>query len=105
MQNCPRSCPSRQLSKDEVGRMDTEDDCLPMEIVKNIAIWNASISKPLKMREYDVATFDSESGCFQEYQKSANEMRYQLQNGQKYIRQECPEESEKSSDPISSSVN
>ena len=41
------------------------------------------------MREYDVAAFDADSGCFQEYQKASSEMRYQLQNGQRFVRPEC----------------
>lgn len=89
MQNCPRSCPSRTLPKEEVERMDTEEDCLPVNTTRDIAMWNASISKPLKMREYDVAAFDADSGCFQEYQKASSEMRYQLQNGQRFVRPEC----------------
>ena len=96
MQNCPRSCPSRVLPKEEVEKIDMEDDCLPLNIVNDIAMWNASISKPLKMREYDVAPFDAEHGYFQEYQKASNEMRYQLQNGQRFVYQTCVGQEERS---------
>ena len=63
---------------------DGEEDCLPQSTVNNIYIWNMSIAKPLTMREYDVAVYDSDRRVFQEFQKVGNEMRFQVQNGMKY---------------------
>ena len=84
MENCPRSCPSRVLSPSELVKADGEEDSLPSESIQNILIWNKSISKPLKLTAYDVAVYDDEHHCFQEYQKRNNELQFQLQNGKKF---------------------
>ena len=84
MENCPRSCPSRQMTVEELRMADVEEDCLPQSTVDNIYVWNMSIAQPLTMREYDVAVFDLERRVSQEFQKAGNEMRFQVQNGLKY---------------------
>ena len=86
MQNCPRSCPSRHISESELRNIDSKEDHLPEEIVKDITIWKKSIQKPLKMREYDVASYDLENSRFQEYQKVCFDFKYQLQHGSQLVR-------------------
>lgn len=84
MENCPRSCPSRVMSPNELAEADKKEDSLPDDSIRNILAWNKSISKPLKLTAYDVAVYDDENHRFQEYQKRNNELQYQLQYGKKY---------------------
>lgn len=86
MQNCPRSCPSRELPESSVRTIDSNDDSLPESVLQNILLWKQSTERPLKMREYDVASYDSPSFRFQEYQKIIYDFRYQLNNGKQYIK-------------------
>ena len=85
MENCPRSCPSRVLSDAELREADSSSDCLQSNIISEINQWNAFITKPLAMREYDVASYDVASSRFQEYQKCVFDFCYQLENGKKYV--------------------
>ena len=85
MSNCPRSCPSRRLDPSEVATIDKEGDRLPPDVIRNVHIWVNSHKKPLQMNPFDVASYSSDRMRFQEYEKSWNEFRYQLQNGMNII--------------------
>lgn len=85
MSSCPRSCPSRRLDPSEVATIDKEEDRLPPCIVQNVHIWMNSHKTPLQLNPFDVASYNSDRMRFQEYEKSRNEFRYQLQNGMNII--------------------